>query len=85
MWETSISSVGGCGLVLGVEGVEDGVELGCIFSFKNEGLGVQAVFDAVETDGGATFRSAGAGTFLRVEAVCVDLLLRCHSRCSIAG
>src|SRR6266446_3654014 len=69
---------GGGGLVIGVEPVEQGVELGGIFAGQDEGIGVQAVFEAAETDGGAAFGRGRARAVLRVETVRFDLTISRH-------
>jgi hypothetical protein len=64
--------------VLGFEGIEHGGEIGLAFAFQDYGLGGESVLDAVQTDGGASFRGFGAGGFLGVLSVRLELFVRCH-------
>jgi len=57
---------GSGGLVLGLDGIEQSFEIGGVFAFEDEVAGGKPVLDAIEADGGASFRSVGAGAFLRV-------------------
>jgi len=62
--------VGGGGLVLRLQGIDESFEIGGVFAGQDEGVfGGQAVLDSVEADGGASFGRFRARTLLRVFAV----------------
>jgi hypothetical protein len=68
----------GLRLMLGFERFEEGFEVVLTLAFEDQCFGCQSVGDAVETDGGASFRRARAGTFLRVESIRCCLLFGRH-------
>jgi hypothetical protein len=65
-------------LVLGFDRIEQFVELGWIFPFKDESAGGESMLEAVEANGGAAFGRLRARAFLRVELVGCDLFVGCH-------
>ncbi len=56
----------------------EGFELGGIFAGDDVGPGVDAGFEGVERGGGFAFGRGGAGGFLGVEAIGVELCLGRH-------
>ena len=66
---------GADGLVLGLKGFEHLLEVFCIFVVEDGDFGGEAVAQSVETDGSASARSLGAGAFLSIAAIGVDLSL----------
>jgi hypothetical protein len=61
------------GMVLAVECRGEGFECGGVFVADDFGMGVDAGFQGVERGGGFAFGGGGAGGFLGIEAIGVEL------------
>jgi hypothetical protein len=66
---------GADGLVLGLKGFEHLLEVFCIFVVEDGDFGGEAVAQSVEADGSASLGGLGAGAFLSIAAIGVDLSL----------
>ena len=72
------ATVGAVGLEAAEVVVAKGVEIVPVFAEDGVAFGEDAMFKGVEAGVGLTFRSAGAGGVLGVEAVRFDLSVGCH-------
>jgi hypothetical protein len=66
---------GADGLMLGLKGFEHLLEIFCLLVGENGDFGGKTVAQGVEADGGASVGSLGAGAFLSIAAIGVDLSL----------
>ena len=62
-------------LKFGYEGVGEEIESGPLFVHGDEDFGGEPVFQGIMADDSASFGCGGAGAFLCIAAVCVDLSL----------
>ncbi len=70
----------GCGGELREEAASVVVEFGLAFGFDDVSCGPEAVPDGVFRDAGLALRGAGAGGFLCVTTVCLDLCFCSHDK-----
>jgi hypothetical protein len=77
--------VGVGGVVVEEECGGEGIERGGVFAGDDVGMGVDTGLEGVERGGGFAFGGSGAGGFLRVEPIGVDLCLGRHARKPRAG
>jgi hypothetical protein len=69
---------GGGGLVLGLDVIQQILEVVGAFTLENQGGGGKSVFNAVEPDGGASFGRLRACAFLGVASVRFELAVGYH-------
>ena len=69
---------GALGVVLGGEGVLEGLEILLVLDGEGGVLGEEAVAEGVEAGAGLAVRGTRAGAFLGVPAVGFDLVFSCH-------